>query len=254
MRIRAGEAEKDIDLFVFDKDGLLFDSQTFWRAIVYARLDCLARYTNIEQQKKWLSLMRVNFGFKDGHIDVLWIDPSGTFATASPEDECVITAAFLAEQLDIEWSVAREYAQLVFDGADEILDLTACTVPRKGFPRIFERLEKRGIPFGVATSDNHERARSSIGRLYDYDKLSFVVTPREVKWGKPRPDMLLLVSKLTGVEPARMAMVGDSFVDMQMAQNAGAFGIGVPDNDAMREKMKPYGGVLIDSLDDIELL
>ena len=90
--------------------------------------------------------------------------------------------------------------------------------------------------------------------LYNcWEKVRFVVTPDDVKEGKPAPDMLLHISARTGVPLDRIAMVGDSYVDVKMAANAGSMGIGVSDDPAMREKMASVATVVVNSLEDIAL-
>jgi len=47
-------------------------------------------------------------------------------------------------------------------------------------------------------------------------------------------------------------MVGDSFVDVAMAKNAGAMGIGVPENDEMAARMEASADIIVSGLDKIK--
>ena len=80
-----------------------------------------------------------------------------------------------------------------------------------------------------------------------------IVVPEMVEHGKPAPDMLLYISEAAGVPAERIAMIGDSYVDVKMAKNAGAFGIGVPETEEMRETMLSYTTAVVNSLNDIEI-
>ena len=50
-----------------------------------------------------------------------------------------------------------------------------------------------------------------------------------------------------------IAMVGDSIVDVEMAKNAGAIGIGIPEHEEMKQKMCGIASEIVDSLEDIKM-
>ena len=65
---------------------------------------------------------------------------------------------------------------------------------------------------------------------------------------KPDPEGLLLVAHTLGVEPRRIAYVGDSAdTDMQVAHNAGAFAIGVSWGYQPVERLRATADALIDA-------
>ncbi len=66
--------------------------------------------------------------------------------------------------------------------------------------------------------------------------------------------MLELVAKRYAVEGRQILMVGDSYVDMMMADAAGAVGIGIPEFTHMERRMRPYAAALAKTLDDIVIL
>ena len=70
---------------------------------------------------------------------------------------------------------------------------------------------------------------------------------------KPAPDMLELISEREKVPMDRIVMIGDSYVDVQMARAAGAIGIGVTDSKEMREKMAPFADEIVETLEAIEV-
>ena len=88
----------------------------------------------------------------------------------------------------------------------------------------------------------------------------------DVAMGRQAPDLVIrdatLVNVCTkellphtdvAVAQGRIAMVGDSYVDVKMAANAGSMGIGVSGDPAMREKMASVATVVVNSLEDIAL-
>ncbi|MBB6636295.1 HAD-IA family hydrolase [Cohnella thailandensis] len=237
----------EVEVAVFDKDGLLFDSQHFWKHLAEARLRELSRLLEPEALCEWAEW----FGVRqtDGEID--GADPNGILALASPQEEIAITASLLKRHGIGDWGRCRRAAADAFDRSDRDFSLYEALLPKRGFPAVFDRLREAGVTIGIATSDDRSRAIDSVARYARADDLAFIVTPADVRRGKPYPDMLELIAERTGARRERIAMIGDSFVDVQMASEAGCIGIGIPDDPEMREKMRPFGAEIVDSLDDI---
>ena len=242
----------DIEVAVFDKDGLLFDSITFWRELAQARLDASLQYIDEETACGWLDLMDVSLvRDENSGLCVTEVKADGVTAVASPDEETMITATFLLQKLHCSWPEARELSRKIFMEGDRRIDMKKAISPKKGFPGIFQRLRAAGIPYGIATSDDLRRAQCSIDMFDDFKLLNFVITPKDVKNNKPATDMLDLVAAKYHVDAKNILMVGDSYVDVEMASNAGAVGVGIPEFQDMKEKMLPYVTVLADTLDDI---
>ena len=248
-RIKANGIERDISLMVFDKDGLMFQSQPFWSHIGEMRIKMLRSYLNEDGIADWAKI----FGLTMQNGRVVYTDPKGTLAVASPREEKAVTAGMLVRWLGLNWAAARSAAEDVFRRADAAMDLREALVPSVGFPDIFRRLRRAGIGYAVATSDTYQRVVDSLC-LVGEKTPEIVVFPEMVEHGKPAPDMLNLISDRSGVPMDRIAMVGDSYVDVKMEHDAGAFGIGVPETAEMREEMKPFTSAIVENLNCIEAL
>lgn len=254
-RIAVNDRQFPIEVVVFDKDGLLFDSMAFWIELAYNRLAIALEYMDIPMALRWLDLLDIDAApGEDGGIRIRSIDPMGFMAVGSPDEEVIVTATFLLQEKKLRWPEARSVARGIHDRGDRLFDFERAIKPRPGFPCIFRRLRAAGIPYGIATSDERERARRSVNLFDDFSLLSFVLTPRDVERHKPEPDMLRAVCGKFGVEPQHVLMIGDSYMDMLMAQNAGCIGVGIPEYPGMREQMLPYATVIAQSLDDIVIV
>lgn len=244
----------EADLLVFDKDGLMFDSEQFWIEMANARIRALSKLCPTEAVMAWTKLMGVRTEMTgDGKINATWVDPVGIIAIAPPKEEVVILAAFLLDKLGLMWHEARKLAEKLFEESDADISLQRALKPQPGFVELMERINALDIPYGVATSDTYERTKGSMSQYNCWDKVRFVITPLEVSHGKPEPDMLIYISEKQNVPLNRMVMIGDSYVDVKMAQAAGSIGIGVSDSAEMREKMMPYASEIIESLTKIKI-
>lgn len=160
--VQIGENKYDVELVVFDKDGLLFESKPFWIELAYERAATLENYLTQHQIKQWLDLMRVSCELVNGKYIISDIDPIGIIAVASPHEEIFVTATFLVEHANMCWTHARDVATQIFEQSDRDFRLEKSLVPTKGFPKIFQRLLNANIPYGIATSDDFERAKRSV--------------------------------------------------------------------------------------------
>jgi len=106
--------------------------------------------------------------------------------------------------------LAGEHEAALFDGVREMLD----------------DLHVRGRRLAVATG----KARRGLDRMLDLTGLRerFEATRcADEGFAKPHPGMLLMLLDITGVEPGRALMVGDTTHDLELAANAGVDAVAV---------------------------
>ena len=240
-----------VEAFVFDKDGLMFESQHFWHELGDARMAQMRKNGWGDFAPLWAEAFGLTL---DGEEHTVYCDPKGILAVASPAEEVTATAALYVREKRVPWDEALTVARRVFAAADEEFVLERALKPQKGFPDILRRLREKGVPYGVATSDTEKRVQESLALFDDPKGISFCITSRDVARGKPAPDMVLKAAELLNVPAEALVMVGDSFVDAEMAAQAGCFAIGVPETEEMRQRMTAAGAFVIDDLSQIELL
>lgn len=247
----------DIRLFVFDKDGLMFESHQFWIELAQSRVRAIRKkYPEIPERtvKEWMTYVGAQWEESDDGIVITGMDPMGILAIAPVPEELICSAGYFVDHLKIDWLTSRKMTRDIFETGDELFKLEEALKPRPGFPDILKRLRKAGIPYGVATSDTKERVKISLD-LYDkYEHAAFTVTLGDVEKGKPNPDMLYLIQKNTGIAMEHIAMLGDSYVDVAMAKAAGAIGIGIPEQKSMKQKMIGVATEILASLEEIQII
>ncbi|PZD95161.1 pyrophosphatase PpaX [Paenibacillus sambharensis] len=92
---------------------------------------------------------------------------------------------------------------------------------------VMERLHKSGFKQGIVTTKMRlttDRGLAYVG-LRDY--VQSVITVDDVQHPKPHPEPVLNAIRELDAEPAATLMVGDSVVDIQAANEAGAVSVGV---------------------------
>ena len=99
-----------------------------------------------------------------------------------------------------------------------------------GAEKVIRDLRARSIKVALTTGFDRDIVHLLLSTLgWTHDTIDAVVCGDDVSNGRPAPDMILLAMKLTGVEdPARVANVGDTTMDLESAARAGVrWNIGV---------------------------
>ena len=180
------------DLVIFDWDGTLMDST----AVIAASLQEACRDVGCPVPTR------------DEALFVIGLNMADTFQRVVPS---------LDEQGRVQLAnryrhhfLAREHEAPLFEGVREML----------------ADLHGRGRRLAVATG----KARRGLDRALGATGLApwFEATRcADEGFAKPHPGMLLMLLEMTGVEPARALMVGDTTHDLELAANAGVDAVAV---------------------------
>jgi HAD superfamily hydrolase (TIGR01509 family) len=124
--------------------------------------------------------------------------------------------------------------------------------PLPGVHELIGALERRGIPWAIATSSRREQVGTSVDAL-DLGREPRIADGSHVVHAKPEPDLLLLAATQIDVEPARCWYVGDSTWDIAAAIAAGMIPIGVTAGAAVSKQVLDGAGAatVIDTLDEL---
>jgi phosphonatase-like hydrolase len=108
-----------------------------------------------------------------------------------------------------------------------LLEKAYATAPVTTYPgseAFLASLRAQGIKIALNTGYDRPTAKMLLGKLgwtagKEYDVL---ITASDVSRGRPHPDMILLAMEHTGIaDPAEVAKVGDSAIDILEGKNAG---------------------------------
>jgi HAD superfamily hydrolase (TIGR01509 family) len=122
----------------------------------------------------------------------------------------------------VPWLLGRhvdESEELADEHERRFLALGDHLRPTEGAPALVDDLERRRVPFRVATSATGPIAKALLGALGRDDLPG--VDAESVESPKPAPDLLLAACAQLGTDPARVTLVGDSPWDAEAAERVG---------------------------------
>lgn len=232
--------DRVIDGILFDKDGTLIDFRATW---VPAYLGVAAELAaRIGRPGLAAELLR-RVGY-DPAADAFADDSPLLWAT-NP-----MIAARWAEEpelrgLDVLEVVERHFHDLERYPPQAVGDL----------PGLCDRLAARGLRLGLATMDSTRSAEATAALLGIRGRLDFLAGSDAGHGVKPEPGLVHAFCAAVGLEPAQVAMVGDTPADLEMGRNAGCrLVIGVLTGGAPARLLEPLADHVIASVMELEPL
>jgi phosphoglycolate phosphatase len=217
---------------LFDKDGTLFDFAATWAVVTDMVLAELAPDAPTAAEM--------------GHA--VGYDPATrTFAPGSAivagtlGDNAALWASFRPDLG--AWRIA-EIAERITDEAVFGGALVPAHPDLAGF---LQALRGQGYRLGVATNDTEAAARLQLGSAGVLDAFDWIAGADSGHGAKPGPGMLLAFARDGGLDPAEVAMIGDSLHDMAMAERAG-IRIGVLTGPAVAADLEHAADIVLDSI------
>lgn len=125
----------------------------------------------------------------------------------------------------------------------------------EGLAETLESLMGQGLALGVATNDSEEGAHNSLAPFAVLDHFDFIAGYDSGHGAKPGPGMVRGFCKALDLDPAAVAVVGDSRHDMEMGRNAGAgLLVGVLTGSGGHDDLAPHAHHVLDSIAGLEAL
>ncbi len=220
-----------IDGILFDKDGTLFDFRISWG--------------------RWAQGFLARIARDAGHAArlgrAIGFDPAtGSFAPYSPV--IAATAADIAAALVSELpgvSVVDLTEQIDASAGQASMSEAVPLLP------LLSALRGRGLRLGVATNDSEVPARQHLANHGITDCFDFIAGYDSGFGPKPGPGMCLAFTRALGLDPARVAMVGDSRHDLEAGRAAGMLTVAVLTGIATREDLASHADVVLADIGSI---
>ncbi|WP_171178244.1 HAD family hydrolase [Ruegeria sp. HKCCD8929] len=221
-----------IDALLFDKDGTLFDFAATWEAFARA---FLLRITQNDLDRATVVGRTIGFGMIENRFS-----PDSIVIAGTPSEIADALMPSLPEM---------EHAAIV-----DLINEEAARAPQaEAVPLIpfLDGLRQRGIKLGVATNDAESPALAHLGAAGIEDRFDFIAGFDSGHGAKPGPGQLLAFAAHVGVDPSRVAMVGDSTHDLKAGRAAGMVTIGVLTGLAGPEDLSPLADVVLPDIGHI---
>lgn len=209
---------KDKELFIFDMDGLIFDSETLY---ILAIKDIITK-KGFEYNE---ALIYKTIGTNEKTFkEILYKEYGDKF----PIDN-------IAEEIDEEMLVIVEKYGLNFmQGAKELLEI----------------LRNENKIIALASSSNKNKIISYLKRSNILDVFNYIISGNEVKNGKPDPEIFQKACDFFDIKNENAIVFEDSFNGIRASFSANIDAIMIPDKLEPNDEMKEKSLAIYSSLND----
>lgn len=208
-----------IELIIFDMDGLMFDTET---ASCRAFLEVGTEQGFHPKKEQFLELMGLNI-----------------------RDIAKKYQEYFGEDVDGE----ALYYQI---GArrTEIIQKEGISI-KKGLKKLLNVIDKQGIKTAVASGSNPEEIETNIRNAGLDGRFDKILSTKNVKRGKPFPDIFLEICRELKVEPKDALVLEDSTNGVEAALAGQIPVINIPDLIRIPKELEEQCLAVLDSLDEV---
>ena len=217
---------------LFDKDGTLFDFAATWAVVTDMVLAELA------PDAPTAAAMGRAVGYDPR---TRRFAPGSAIVAGTLGDNAALWAPFRPDL------GAGRIAELAGRITDEAVSGGALVPAHPDLAGLLAQLRAEGYRLGLATNDNEAAARHQLRVAGVLDAFDWIAGADSGHGGKPGPGMLLAFARDFGLDPAEVAMIGDSLHDMAMAEAAG-LRVGVLTGPAVAADLEHAADVVLDSI------
>lgn len=215
-----------IDALIFDKDGTLFDFAATWVAWAEA---VLLRAARDDRERAARIGGHIGFDLAGRRFEKGSVVIAGT-----PREVAAALSPHLPEYTpDGIFRMLNEEAEIAPQA--EVLPLAPFLTGLRG----------RGLRLGLATNDAEAPALAHLEAAGVRDLFDFIAGCDSGHGAKPGPGQLLAFARTVGLDPARIAMVGDSTHDLHAGRSAGMSTVGVLTGMAGHDDLAPHADVVL---------
>jgi HAD superfamily hydrolase (TIGR01509 family) len=182
---------------IFDMDGLLIDSEPFWRA---SHVTAVAQYGGAISEDD----VRVMAGKRTGEVVRHWQETQGMQHIPNEQLEADVVTAVID-------SIKKDGKEL------------------PGVRQVISLLEEHSIPMAVASSSSPAIIEAVLSKLALGKYMTVTYSAVHEAFGKPHPGVFLTTARKLNVDPINCIVFEDALSGIRAAKAAGMKCIAVPD-------------------------
>jgi sugar-phosphatase len=215
-----GPAAPALRAAIFDVDGVLIDSEPFWR---------------------------------ETEIEIF-----GRYGLHLTEAECMLTTGMRIQEVTRFWFARRPWQgpsteELALDILQGVIArIRERGVPMPGVYEVIRLFRSRGLRLALASSSAEKLIDTVVDRLQIRASLEAICSAENEARGKPYPDVYLTAAAKLGVAPERCLAIEDSIAGVASAKAAGMKCIAVPLPEMREDPRYQAADVVVDSLAQID--
>lgn len=185
------------DLVIYDMDGLLIDSEPFWR---------------------------------QAEIKVF-----GTVGLKLSEQDCIETTGYRFDEVVEHWWQRQQWTGKTKEQIhDEVIDemenaITHHAKPMEGVNASLDFFKKQDVKLALASSSAMRLIKATVKKLKIEQYFDLLVSAEHERFGKPHPAVFLRTAETLNVRPERCLVLEDSFFGLLAAKSAKMKCIVIPD-------------------------
>lgn len=197
---------------LFDMDGVLIDSEPFWRQAEIEVFAALGKHFT--------------------------------------EEDCAETMGIRIDEVVAYRVPDADQEKAVSDIIDRMVDLVSEKgEPRPGVVEAIDHLAGLGVPCGLATSSNYRLLHATLKSLGLEQAFQIVHSAEEERFGKPHPDVYLSAARKLGFEAQHCLAIEDSINGMISAKAARMPVVVTPEPDFYNDPRFSLAELKVERLD-----
>lgn len=210
---------KDIKLFIFDMDGLIFETEKLYAKFI----------PEVIAEKGYNpddNLIHSTIGMNTKDTEILY-------------------KKFYGDDFPFDFYSSRIYEKLL--DYNEKYGLELC----EGVLDVLRYFKKIGKPCVLASSSDRSVVNSYLKKNNLEEYFTDITTGDEINNGKPAPDIFLLASKKQNINPKDCMVFEDSYNGIRAANSANMKAIMIPNIQAPTEEMKKLSTLILKNIKEI---
>ncbi len=207
-----------IQAVIFDMDGLLVDSEPYWREAekkVFGKLGLQLSD----------SMCKETMGLRIDEVVAYWYQKHPWNRPIKKDVETDILLNVI--ELVIEYGKAMP-------GADYIINF----------------FQKKNLPLALASSSAYRLIQSVVAKLNIRDKFQVIYSAEQEPYGKPHPGIFLTAAKGLRVAPQNCLVLEDSLTGIIAAKAARMQAVMIPDKDHREDPRNQLADVVLNNLEE----